>query len=193
MAAIPLLVLSVTACIAADTAHVTIGSTLTPVQAAGLAEVKSFVEATARAYKVPAPAIMVADHAWDATAGAIYRRGVIVFTVRVLTSPSRDAITGHEMGHYVLHHDQPSARTSEEIEHQANIEAVRILMVGKGVSEEAALREVLAALDRTRRAVTAGGALARGHAHPCEEIRAVVAAYPAQRSWTAAIACATPQ
>ena len=180
-------------CATGGGAHVTVGTTLTPAQEAGLADVKAFVDAAARAYQVQPPALMVADHAGDATAGAVYRRGVIIFTSRMLTSPSRDEATAHELGHYMLRHDQPSSRTPEEIEHQANIEAVLILETVKGVSEEAALREVVAALDRTHRAVKAGAGLARGHAHPCEEIRAVVVAYPAQRWWTAALECAPTQ
>jgi hypothetical protein len=176
-----------------DRAHVTVGTMLTPAQKTGLAEVTAFVEAVARACRVQPPAIMVADHAGDATVGAVYRRGVVVFTSGVLTSPSRDEIAAHELAHYVFRHDQPSARSPEEIEHQANIEAVRILQVGKGMSEEAAVRQVLVALDRSRRAVTSGSPIARGHAHPCEEIRAVAAAYPAQRAWTAPLECASAQ
>jgi hypothetical protein len=53
-------------CQTADRAHLTVGTVLTPAKEAGPAEVKTFVEATARAYKVQPPAIMVADHAWDA-------------------------------------------------------------------------------------------------------------------------------
>ena len=80
-------------------------------------------------------------------------------------------------------------RTPEEKEHQANIEAVRILMAGKGMTEEAALREVLQWLGRLRRSVERGGVVARGHDQPCEEIRAAVVAYPAQRSWASASMC----
>ena len=184
------LAILIAGCATGGGAHVTVGTTLTPEQEAGLADVKAFVDAAARAYDVQAPAIMVADHAGDVTAGAVYRRGVIIFTSGMLTSPSRDSATAHELGHYVLRHDQPSSRTPEEIEHQANIEAVRILRDVKGLSEEAALRVVVEALTRTHRAVRAGAAIARGHAHPCEEIRAVVAAYPAQRAWTATVECA---
>lgn len=173
--------------------HVTVGTTLTADQEAGFADVKAFVEAASRAYQVQPPAIMVADHAGDATAGAIYRRGVIVFTSGILTSPSREAATAHEMAHYLLRHDEPSSRAQEEIEYQADIEAVRILQVVKGMSEEAALREVVAALERSHRAVKNGSAVTRGHAHPCEEIRAVLAAYPAQSAWTAKLECAPPQ
>src|SRR5262245_11292420 len=180
-------------CVTGDRAHVTVGTTLTPAQEAGLTEVRGFVEAIARAYGLQPPAIMVADHAGDATFGAVYRRGIIVFTSQVLTSPSRDEVTAHELAHYFLRHDQPSSRSPHEIEHQANIEAVRILQIGKGTSEEAAVREVLAALDRSRRAVTSGFPIARGHAHPCEEIRAVVAAYPAQRAWTVPLECPPAQ
>ena len=191
-AAAPALLVLLAGCHIGDRAHITVGTALTPAQEAGLAEITTFVEATARAYKVQPPAIMVADHAWDATAGAIYRRGVIIFTSGVLTSASRDQVAAHELAHYLLRHDQPSSRTSEEQEHQANIEAVQILQVGKGLSEEEAVRQVVTALERAHRAVKAGAVITRGHAHPCEEIRAVLAAYPAQRGWSAALECAPP-
>jgi hypothetical protein len=183
------LALLISACATDGGAHVTVGTTLTPAQEAGLADVKAFVDTAARRYGVQPPAIMVGDHAGDATFGAVYRRGVIVFTSGMLTSASRDSATAHELAHDFLRHDQPSSRSSEDIEHQANIEAVRILQVGKGMSEEEAVRAVLEALARFHSAVRSGSPIARGHAHPCEEIRAVVAAYPAQRAWTARFEC----
>jgi hypothetical protein len=158
----------------------------------GLAEVRALAEKAGRAYGMPAPAIMVADHAGDATFGAVYRRGVITFTARALAGPNRDKIAAHEIAHYVLRHDLPGMRTQEEKEHAANIEAVRILQLA-GRSEEQATREVLAALDRTRQAVGRGATIARGHAHPCEEIHAVVVAYPAQRAWSVTFECVRRQ
>jgi hypothetical protein len=158
----------------------------------GLAEVRALVAAASRAYRVDPPAIMTDSHAGEATFGAVYRRGVILFTARILAGPSRDYAAAHEFAHYVLRHEHPSMRTPEEKEHQADIEAVRILQAGQGVSEEAAVRTVLQALARTRDSVQRGGPVARGHAHPCEEIRAVVAAYPKQRPWAASFECASP-
>jgi hypothetical protein len=98
-------------------------------------------------------------------------------------------VTAHELGHYVLRHDQ-STRPQEVQEHEANIEAVRILQATKGLNEEAATRQVVEALDRLHRSVKSGRPTARGHAHPCEEIRAVLAAYPAQRAWAEKHECA---
>jgi hypothetical protein len=156
----------------------------------GLAEAQALVAAASRAYKVDPPALMVGDHAIDPTFGAVYRRGVIIITARTLAGPGRDVIIAHELGHYVLRHEHPTMRTQEEKEHQANIEAVRILQAGAGLSEEQALRAVLEFVARLRRSVERGGAVARGHAHPCEEIRAVVVAYPAQRGWSGTFECA---
>lgn len=167
-------------------------TTLTPAQQAGLAELEAFVDTAACVYQVPPPAVTVVDNDVLPGAGAGYQRGVIAFTKRVLTSPSRDMIIAHELGHYFLRHKL----SWEEIEHEANIEAVRILQVVKGVkgmSEEVALRAVVRALDSYHRAVKAGSPLGRGHTHPCEEIRRVVAAYPSQRAWTAALECAPAQ
>jgi hypothetical protein len=105
-----------------------------------------------------------------------------VFSPRALTSPSRDKYAAHELAHHILRHDLPSMRTPEEKEHQANIEAVRILVVANGVTEEQALRVVLGHLKGRTGTAT-------GHASPCEEIRVVSAAFPAQRGWSAALEC----
>jgi hypothetical protein len=178
-----------TSCATGGGAHVTVGTTLTPAQEAGLREVKALIETAARVYQVSPPAIMVGGHAGDATFGAVYRRGIIIFTPPILTSPSRDKVTAHELGHYVLRHDQ-STRAQEVKEHEANIEAVRILQATRGLNEEAATRQVVEALDSLHRSVKSGRPIARGHAHPCEEIKAVLAAYPAQRAWAEKHECA---
>jgi hypothetical protein len=166
------------------------GAPAAPLGPPGLAEAQALVANASRAYKVDPPALMVGAHAGDATFGAVYRRGVIIFTARSLAGPGRDVITAHELAHYVLRHEHPTMRTQEEKEHQANIEAVRILMAGKGITEEQAARAMLEFLGGLRRSVERGGAVARGHAHPCEEIHAVVVAYPAQRGWSKTFECA---
>jgi hypothetical protein len=163
---------------------------LTPEQEASLAAVVALIEAAARAYKAPPPNIIVADYSAETFAGA-YWGGSIMFPAQMLTSLSRDMVAAHEMGHYVLGHHHPSNRPQEEKEYQANIEAVRILQVSKGMTEAEALREVLIVLERGRIAVAGGGAkVGQGHPHPCEEIRVVVAAYPGQRRWASTLECA---
>jgi hypothetical protein len=144
--------------------------------------------APSRAYKMPPPKIVV--YVGDTDFGGVHRRGAIMFPARTLMSSSRDMVTAHEMGHYVLGHGYPSTLTPQAKEHEANIEAVRILQVGKGMTEEDALREVLIFLGHLRKDVAAGAPVGRGHANPCEEIRAVVVAYPAQRGWTSKYECA---
>ena len=164
-------------------------TSLTPEQEASLVAVMALIEAASTAYKVPPPNVIVADYAGE-TFGGAHWGGSIMFPARMLTSPSRDTIAAHEMGHYVLGHMHPSNRTPQEKEHAANIEAVRILQVGTGMTEEDALREVLIILRRSSRAVAAGAPVAQGHADPCEEIHAVVAAYPAQGVWASTYECA---
>ena len=171
------------------TPTVVTATTLTPEQEAGLAEVMALIEAASRAYTVSPPTIIVFGRPGDGAYGD-YGRGVIMFSARSLTHPARDTVAAHEMGHYVLGHEHPGARLTETIWHAANIEAVRILQVGKEMSEDAALRKVLIpfAMHRT----TAGGAPAgRGHADPCKEIGAMVAAYPDQRGWASTYECAS--
>jgi hypothetical protein len=50
----------------------------------------------------------------------------------------------------VLRHEHPLGRTIQEQEQVANIEAVRVPRVGKGMSEAEALREILTTLGRQR-------------------------------------------
>src|SRR5262245_2975888 len=114
-------------------------TTLTPEQETSLLEVTTMIEAASRAYKVPPPRITVYDRAGDAAgnlaAGTYLGLGHIMLSVRTLTSPARDVVVAHEMGHYVLRHaDRPGSHKDKE--HEASIETVRILQVAKGMSEQ---------------------------------------------------------
>jgi hypothetical protein len=166
---------------------------LTPEEEAGLTQVTALVEAASQAYQVRSPTIIVVDAPRDdpAISRGFYdtrsMRGSIAITPRTLTSPVRDLVAAHEMGHYIRRHPRPSLRP-EEMEDEANVEAVRILQAGKGWSEEQALRELLIAFRHHAR--TAGTPMGRGHGQPCEEIRALVTAYPDQRAWASAYECA---
>src|SRR5262245_14117220 len=102
-------------------------TTLTAEEETGLVEVTALVEAASRAYKVPPPRITVYDRAGDAVgnlaSGSYLGLGHIMLSVRTLTSPARDVVAAHEMGHYVLRHaDRPGPR--KEKEYEASIEAV---------------------------------------------------------------------
>src|SRR5262245_17834068 len=167
-------------------------TTLTPQQETGLVEVTVLIEAASRAYKVPPPRITVYDRAGDAAgnlaSGTYLGLGHIMLSARTLASSARDVVAAHEMGHYVLRHaDRPGTR--KEKEHEASIEAVRILQSAKGLSEEEALRSVLTTFERHRRGTGAAPA-GEGHGDLCEEVHAVVAAYPEQRGWSSAFDCA---
>jgi hypothetical protein len=164
---------------------------LTPEEEAGLTQVTALVEAASQAYHVRSPTIIVLDAPSDGHLGGFLdsssMRKSIAITPRALTSPWRDLVAAHEMGHYVRRHPRPSIRP-EEMEDEANIEAVRILQAAKGWTEEEALRELLIVF--RHHADAAGTPMGRGHGHPCEEIRALVTAYPKQRAWASRYECA---
>ena len=170
---------------------------LTPGQQRGADEVRAMADETARVYGVRRIPVLVGNDI-DGVGGT-YRRGLFTSTTSMLTSRHRESIVAHELAHYLLDHDRPFAgtlsldwqREQERSVLDANAKAVEILMRVRALPEEDAPRVVydhLLAFDRlvaARRTV-----IPWGHRPPCEEIADLLARFPRQRAWSAALACA---
>ena len=166
--------------------------TLTPAQQESAAEVRILADRTAHLYGLP-PIHLLVTHNPNDPPGS-FRRGYFAVSTITLTSTFRDAIVAHELGHYVLGHDQPlRGATPEELEREyqqreldANAKGVEILIRVARFSEARALRtmyDYLAgvqwALDRHPRMDL------RGHKSPCEEMADLLTRFPRQKGWTA--------
>jgi hypothetical protein len=180
-------------------------TTLSPVQQSELHQVREFVEATGRVYGVPALYVMTGDT--GAGVGGIYRSGQLILSERFLRgNPYRDAIVAHELGHYLLGHDQRGrafddrpvtladwARAQEPKELDANAKAVEILVRVKGWGESSALRVMLDFLSAAAKAQARGGLLAPGHPPACAEIHDLAKRFPAQQAVSQPYLCARSQ
>jgi hypothetical protein len=171
-------------------------ATLTPSQERNAADVRALADTTARVYGLP-PIPFLVSHDPDGPPGS-YRRGAFSISAITLESTFRDAIVAHELAHYVLGHDAPlpgdtdeERRTAyQQRELEANAKSVEILVRAGGMTEERALRTVLAYLDRMRWALEQYPRLnLSGHKPPCEEIADLLARFPRERAWTGALEC----
>ena len=174
-------------------------ATLTPAQEESLAEVRALAAETARAYGRP-PIHLLVSHNAQGPPGS-YRRGFFSVSALTLSSPFRDAIVAHELGHYVLGHEAPLRgattadleRDYQQRELDANAKAVEILASVGGMSEVRALKSVYTYLLGIRWALDRYPRLdLSGHKPPCEEIADLLSRFPDQRAWTAALECAPP-
>ena len=171
--------------------------TLTPAQRESAAEVRALADRTAYLYGLP-PIHLLVTHNPNNPPGS-FRRGYFAVSSITLSSTFRDAIVAHELGHYVLGHDQPlRGATSEEQERDyqqreldANAKGVEILIRVARFSETRALRtmyDYLAgvqwALDRYPRMDL------RGHKSPCQEMVDLLTRFPQQRRFTVPLDCA---
>ncbi|HEV8441720.1 MAG TPA: hypothetical protein VGT40_26835 [Methylomirabilota bacterium] len=173
--------------------------TLSPTQQESLAEVRALAEETAQVYGRPPIHVLVSHH-HDAAPGS-YSRGFLSVSALVLTSPFRDAIVAHELAHYVLGHEvslgagtaAERERAYQQRELDANAKGVEILTRVAGMSEVRALKTMYAYLRGVHWARERYPRLdLRGHKPPCEEIADLLARFPEQRAWTAALECAPP-
>jgi hypothetical protein len=171
-------------------------ATLTPAQEHSAAELRDFIDRVARAYDVRSVHLLVGDD--SESIGGTYRRGMITVSTPVLFSRYRDSIIAHELGHYLLGHDEPlrgvtqleQQQEQEQRELDANAKAVEILVRTGRLPEEQALSLMYDGILGFYRAVTAGhGVVPWGHRHPCEEMADLLARFPVHRGWTAALEC----
>ena len=160
---------------------------LTPAQEERVTDVQRFADATTKAYGLPRVRVNV-ERETNLGIGARYRQGNFYLNVRMLGSPSLDAIVAHEMAHYVLGHDTLASgvvtqadwqRVQEEREMDANATSVEVLVRGRGLTQREALETMVTFLRAAQRAIDRGGAVATGHRQPREEIDDLLARYPA--------------
>lgn len=172
-------------------------TTLTRPQRHSLGEVRALADQTARLYGRP-PIHLVVSPDLDAPPGS-YRRGSFSLNAQALTSPFRDAIVAHELGHYVLGHEEPlHGNTDAELERDyqqreldANAKAVEILRRVAGMSEVRALKAMYDYLLGVQMVRERSPQLnLRGHKPPCEEIADLLTRFPTQRAWTDSLECA---
>jgi hypothetical protein len=172
-------------------------SSLTPAQDRSLDEVRGFAAQTTHRYGRP-PIHVLVSHDPESPVAA-YRHDFFWVNFLVLGSEYRDAIVAHELAHYVLGHDAPLAgatpearqREREQRELDANAKAVEILTWVRRVPEDQALRLVYSyLLNVHHRLQRAPGEDLLGHRPPCDEIADLLARYPRQLVWTAALECA---
>jgi hypothetical protein len=175
-------------------------TTLTPSQERSAADVRVFADETARAYGLP-PIHLFVSHNPDSPPGS-YRRGFFSISSITLDSTFRDAIVAHELAHYVLGHEAPLPgatpedfkRAYQQRELDANAKSVEILARVGEMGERQALRAVYQYLRAVQLARERYPRLdLAGHKPPCEEIADLLARFPEQHEWTAALECAPPE
>lgn len=170
---------------------------LTPAQQDGAAELRDFIDRVTRAYGVRGVHLLVGHDA--ESIGGTYRHGMITISTPVLFSRYRDSVIAHELGHYLLGHDRPlrgvtmleQQQEQEQRELDANVKAVEILVRAQGLPEEQALSKMYDGILAFHRAVSDNrGVVPWGHRLPCHEMADLLARFPSQRRWTAALECA---
>lgn len=162
--------------------------TLTTRQQDRIAEIRSFVDATTAAYRLP-PVRLTIEFATNLGIGARYRQGNLYVDVRMLDSPNLTAIVAHELGHYVLGHDELASaasaadwqRAQEARELDANAMAVEILVRVRGMGQREAVQAMIEYLRAAQGVVDRGGPIASGHRAPADEIADLVARFPDRR------------
>lgn len=134
-----------------------------------------------------------------AGAGGECRPGVLIVSAQMLERPTRDALVAHELGHFLLGHEAVRAlygqletpRTLQEWataqarrEMDANAKAVEILVRVRGLSEGTAVRHMLTLLRGAALVQRRGARPLVGHAPACDEMRDLLARFPADGAWT---------
>jgi hypothetical protein len=177
---------------------------LTPEEEASLLEIREFVEATAERYRMLAP-LEVSVASWVgsgalpqyASSPAVYTRGPLHLSRRLLRASNRDVVIATALAYEVLR--QPSKATTvaerererAQIALDGNAKAVDILVQVKGLSEEVALDQMYGWLVGIHHAAVASGRPPQpGSVPPCEAIGDLLRRYPGVRERFAGRECA---
>jgi hypothetical protein len=150
---------------------------------ASLEEIRDFARATAARYGMVAP-LEVAVASWVgseslpqfATAPAVYTRGTLYLSRRLLKASNRDLVIAKALAYETLRAPSSAASLAERRREQAglalesNDRAIDILVEVRGVSEAAALEEMYAWLIAIHRSQAARGASPVGALSACDEI-----------------------
>jgi len=168
-------------------------TTLTPEQQANLDDWQGFADRVTAQYGVSDVTFLVGDHRGPG-GGALRSGGLMTFRTAMLEplppGQSRDFLLAHELAHWVLGHGYrrpPDDATislwqdeQQGLELDANAEAVKILMVGRGWSERRAFFHAHAYLWSYKRGVDARhyGVPAGHPTDPCVEINDLIRHYP---------------
>lgn len=168
-------------------------TSLTHDQQARLEDWQGFADRVTTHYRIGDVTFLVGAHP-GAGGGAMRAGGLMTFTPAMLeplpAGQSRDFLLAHELAHWVLGHAYlraPDEATTSVWQHEqpgremdANAEAVKILMVGRGWSEHRAFFHAHAYLWSYKRGVDAHryGVPAGHPGDPCVEINDLIQRYP---------------
>jgi hypothetical protein len=185
--------------------HAQDGEPLTPEEEASFQEIRDFVQATAERYRMVAP-LEVSIAPWVgsgslpqyATAPAVYARGTLYVSRRLLRASNRDLVIAKALAFELLRAPSKATSLAERDRERAalslegNARAVAILVEVRGMTEEAALEQMyewLLAIHRSaagRRTPSPGGVTA------CDEISSLLQRHPGSRARFVGRECAPP-
>jgi hypothetical protein len=159
------------------------GAPLSAEEEASLQEIRDFVQATAERYRMVAP-LEVSVAPWVGTgslpqyaaAPAVYTRGTLYLSRRLLRASNRDLVIAKSLAYEMLRAPSQATTLAErereraQLSFDANARAVEILVEVKGLSEDAAVEEMYAWLSAIHRAAGAGTRVPRPGPSACDEI-----------------------
>ena len=152
-------------------------TTLTPDQQTTLAFYQERADTVTAAYRVGKVYFLIGAH--NSAAGGTMGIGGLMTMETIALDTKDDVLVAHELGHWVLNHAGwpfQSLQHRYRQEMDANVEAVKILTIGWGWTEQQAYLAVLNRLWQVKRSAQA---VPDGHPpDPCIEIADLVRRFP---------------